>query len=583
MESVGVYNLKEAQQQSILNILHPKQTIVVRETEKETFWKVIIFDQFCSDLLSLQLRIGEIRKYGVTLMLQIDASRQSIDDVPAIYFIQPTKENIEKVLKDINKQMYSSFTLCFTNQLPNGQLELLAEKTCETGTNDLIEKITDGYINYHVLESGLFSLSIQESYIKFNDPTMKEEEAMVLIKYLTDSLFGICLTLKQIPIIRARTGSLENLIAQELVKQLNEFNTENPTYFHRGVSTRPLVLITNRNHDLSAGLLHGWNYQALLDDVANYKFNRVLVDGKWEDIENESQMWKECKSCIIPDVTDTIARKTKELVSEKEKFQIVANSFGLSFDDDVEVSVNEEEKRVLQGQGMAKYGEKMTYIRHLKKEIDIHTSIARMLIEEIKTRDIDLLFSYEDNVMSRIPFEDEAFSQFLNKITRQDDLIRLFYIFLLNDADTTQLLTRLKEKRLKQTQEYLNLRKKEKKQDSSLAGMMSNMFGKVVERLLPSDKNMAVTVLVDTMTECKNSQLEQEYNYYDPRTSIENVLDNRRTIQFKDSIVFVVGGGNYTEYHNIIQYSERTGKRILYGATEMIGGDDLLKQINQIN
>ncbi|KAL7711653.1 Sec1 family protein [Entamoeba marina] len=348
MESVGVYNLKEAQQQSILNILHPKQTIVVRETEKETFWKVIIFDQFCSDLLSLQLRIGEVRKYGVTLMLQIDASRQSIDDVPAIYFIQPTKENIEKVLKDINKQMYSSFTLCFTNQLPNGQLELLAEKTCETGTNDLIEKITDGYINYHVLESGLFSLSIQESYIKFNDPTMKEEEAMILIWYLT--------------------GSLENLIAQELVKQLNEFNTENPTYFHRGVSTRPLLLITNRNHDLSAGLLHGWNYQALLDDVANYKFNRVLVDGKWEDIENESQMWKECKSCIIPDVTDTIARKTKELVSEKEKFQIVANSFGLSFDDDVEVSVNEEEKRVLQGQGMAKYGEKkMTYIRHLKR------------------------------------------------------------------------------------------------------------------------------------------------------------------------------------------------------------------------
>ncbi|KAL7711654.1 Sec1 family domain-containing protein 1 [Entamoeba marina] len=175
-----------------------------------------------------------------------------------------------------------------------------------------------------------------------------------------------------------------------------------------------------------------------------------------------------------------------------------------------------------------------------------------MLIEEIKTRDIDLLFSYEDNVMSRIPFEDEAFSQFLNKITRQDDLVRLFYIFLLNDADTTQLSTRLKEKgielpALDYMKKIFKFTQERKKQDSSLAGMMSNMFEKVVERLLPSDKNMAVTVLVDTMTEY-----------------------NRRTIQFKDSIVFVVGGGNYTEYHNIIQYSERTG-------------DDLLKQINQIN
>lgn len=136
-------------------------------------------------------------------------------------------------------------------------------------------------------------------------------------------------------------------------------------------------------------------------------------------------------------------------------------------------------------------------------------------------------------------------------------------------------------RRIKNTQEYLRLTGDKKKQ-AGLAGMVSNMFGKVVERLLPSDKNMAVTVLIDTITECKDNDLEKEYNYYDPRQSTSNIVDGRRTIQFKDSIVFVVGGGNYTEYANVEQYAERTGKRIVYGATDMISGDELLEQINNI-
>lgn len=134
--------------------------------------------------------------------------------------------------------------------------------------------------------------------------------------------------------------------------------------------------------------------------------------------------------------------------------------------------------------------------------------------------------------------------------------------------------------RMKQTQEYLRLTKEKK--DVGLAGMMSNMFGKVVERLLPSSKNMAVTVLVDTITECKKSELEQQYDYYDPKISDQNIDDGRRTIQFKDSIVFVLGRGTYTEYQNIQQYAEKSGKRILYGTTELVNGDELLHQIESI-
>ncbi|EDR24293.1 hypothetical protein, conserved [Entamoeba dispar SAW760] len=592
MEYKGVLELQRKQQNILTSMLKLNQNDILNNNEEELFWKVIIFDQFNSDLLSLQLRVGDVRKYGVTLMLNIKQPRQILDDVPAIYFIEATKENLDQIINDMKSRMYLNFTICFSSKISSELLQYFANCCLENKVERMIYKIEDLYINYHVLETQLFTLSISNSYQKFNDPQIKEENALKLIDNITNSLMSICITLKEIPIIRARNGSLEDVIAKELTQKLNLFNIQNPTFFQRGVSTRPLMLITNRNHDISAGLLHGWNYQALIKEVMEYKMNRVKINDHWEDIDITSDFWKECKNGIIPDVTDIIQNKTKELITEKEKFQVVANSFGINFDENVEVNLNEEEKKVLQSEGMMKYGEKMTEIRQLKKDIDLHTIIAREIIENIKKREIDLLFSYEDNVMSQITVDLNALNLFIERIQNENDLIRLFYIYLLNSNESNLLQKVLEQKnislkalnymkKLKQTQEYLRLTK-EKKKEIGFAGMMSDMFGKVVERLLPSDKNMAVTVLVDTITECKKSELESEYNYYDPKISTSNILDNRRSIQFKDSIVFVIGGGNYTEYSNIQQYADRNGKRIIYGATELMNGEQLLSQINSI-
>lgn len=69
----GVYELTRKQQESILSVLRPQQVLSLVPGEgakaEDEFWKVIVFDKFNADILSLQLRIGDVRKYGVTLML----------------------------------------------------------------------------------------------------------------------------------------------------------------------------------------------------------------------------------------------------------------------------------------------------------------------------------------------------------------------------------------------------------------------------------------------------------------------------------------------------------------------------------
>lgn len=62
-------------------------------------WKVLIFDKAGSETISSVLRISDLRKHGVTVHMNITSFRQPIADVPAIYFVQPTQENIELIIE----------------------------------------------------------------------------------------------------------------------------------------------------------------------------------------------------------------------------------------------------------------------------------------------------------------------------------------------------------------------------------------------------------------------------------------------------------------------------------------------------
>ena len=44
--------------------------------------------------------------------------------------------------------------------------------------------------------------------------------------------------------------------------------------------------------------------------------------------------------------------------------------------------------------------------------------------------------------------------------------------------------------------------------------------------------------------------------------------------------MFVVGGGNYVEYQNLMTYAEQhPGKRIFYGSSELMDSSNFLEQL----
>lgn len=70
-------------------------------------------------------------------------------------------------------------------------------------------------------------------------------------------------------------------------------------------------------------------------------------------------------------------------------------------------------------------------------------------------------------------------------------------------------------------------------------------------------QNLPITKIVDHLMEFKNSQEMDEYHYFDPKQlKLTEIPKNRSP--FQDAYVFIVGGGNYIEYQNLVDYAKVT-------------------------
>ncbi|KAI0209748.1 Sec1 family domain-containing protein 1 [Lamellibrachia satsuma] len=124
---------------------------------------------------------------------------------------------------------------------------------------------------------------------------------------------------------------------------------------------------------------------------------------------------------------------------------------------------------------------------------------------------------------------------------------------------------------------------------SKLVSQASQFAMEGVKNLVVKKHNLPVTKVVDALMEMKSSQETDDYRYFDPKllraTDSNSVPRNRSP--FQEAVVFVIGGGNYIEYQNLVDYlkSKSTGvnmRRITYGCSELLNASQFLKQLGQL-
>ena len=132
-------------------------------SESEPVWKLLIYDSAGQDIISPILNIKELRNCGITLHLKLHSDRDAIPDVPAIYFVAPSDDNINRICSDMRNHLYDQFFFNFITPISRQKLEDLASAALQANCSNSIKKVFDQYLNFISLEDDMFVLREHQS------------------------------------------------------------------------------------------------------------------------------------------------------------------------------------------------------------------------------------------------------------------------------------------------------------------------------------------------------------------------------------------------------------------------------------
>jgi hypothetical protein len=162
----------------------------------DPIWKVLVFDGMGRDIISSVLRVNDLRAWGVTIHLNINAPRCPIPDVPVIYLVEPTATNIQLIVSDLSRGLYSPAYVNFLASVPRPLLEDFAAQIASTNTAEHISQVYDQYLNFIVAEPDLFSLGLGNgSYWKINSAQTSDEDLDAIVDKVVSGLFSVSVTM----------------------------------------------------------------------------------------------------------------------------------------------------------------------------------------------------------------------------------------------------------------------------------------------------------------------------------------------------------------------------------------------------
>ncbi|OZC08440.1 Sec1 family protein [Onchocerca flexuosa] len=587
----------------------------------EPVWKILVLDRYGQDIISPLLTIKELRDLGITLHLLLSSHREILPDVPAVYFVSPTDENIKIVCDDLNKGMYDSYYLNMISPLSRPRLEQLASAAVHGGTVQHVQKLVDQFLNFISLEDDLFVLR-RYSGNTISDPTVTPQQMEILIDTIVDGLFSVCATLGVVPIIRCPKDNAAEQVAVRLDQKLrdnfrdarNNLFVQDSVRAGRLIIHRPVLIIADRGMDIATMLRHTWTYQALIHDLLDLDLNRVVIKDKTGrrkeyDMNSRDKLWMGHKGSAFPLVAEAIQEEVEAYKNSEDEIKRLKHAMGM---DDVE----SDETVSLLSDTTAKLTStvgSLPEVLEKKRLIDLHTTVATAVLDQIKQRKLDVLFEAEEKIMNGL-LSDASVMELMRQSSAHEDILRIMLINYLCSSNISQDELReqadyLKEvglddaavKYVKHLRSISNMNLNRVTDDYSGGGIKTdNMFANLLNRgsqlfmegvknLVPKKHNLPLTKMVDAIVtgnfQSNSRCSDAEFRYYDPKLMHSTGKEPQRTRGNppQDIIVFVIGGGNYVEYQNIVDYGKSKGlTRITYGCTELVNPKQFVEQLTRL-
>nr|XP_032801307.1 sec1 family domain-containing protein 1 [Petromyzon marinus] len=426
------------------------------------------------------------------------------------------------------------------------------------------------------------------------------------------------------------------MVAEKLDKKIrdNLRDARNSLFTGDGVNSghisfqRPLLLLLDRGVDLATPLHHTWTYQALVHDVMDLRLNRVSLSDappgdephggarpkrrtvKTYDLDAHDAFWQQHKGSPFPEVAVSVQSELEEYRLQEEQVKSLKTALGLEGDgDDGAISLLSDTSAQLTSAVSS-----LPELLEKKRLIDTHTNIATAVLEHIKARRLDVYFELEERMMGKLSL-DRPLMEFITDpdAGTPEDKMRLFLIHYIcsphppseaeldafsvglerGGCDLTPLtyirrwrsFSRMTSTSISSsTTSYTGGGTNTISMFSRLVNTGSQFVMEGVKNLVIKRHKLPATCLLDRLMEMKASPETDDYRYFDPKLIRGNDSSTARSKNpFQEAVVFMIGGGNYIEYQNLMDYIKtKPGKRVTYGSTELLNSTQFLKQLSKL-
>ncbi|KAF2282668.1 hypothetical protein GH714_043778 [Hevea brasiliensis] len=280
----------------------------IRTGDSRSTWKVLIMDKVTVKVMSHSCKMSDITDQGISLVEELFKSREPLPSMDAIYFIQPSKENVVMFLSDMSGREPSYETICFfSTRVPK---ELVNHIKSDTSMN----------LEYFPLDSQAFTTdhegALQELYGENAENSRKFDACLNVMATRIATVFA---SLKEFPHVRyraAKAPDISAVIFHDTVPTKLAAAVWNNISKYKSIPNFPQtetceLLILDRSVDQISPVINEWTYDAMCHDLLDMDGNKYVVEvpskmgGEPEKkevlLEDNDPVWLELRHAHIAD------------------------------------------------------------------------------------------------------------------------------------------------------------------------------------------------------------------------------------------------------------------------------------------
>ncbi|XP_071678723.1 probable protein transport Sec1a isoform X1 [Lolium perenne] len=379
---------------------------MLRSTRKDSksAWKVLIMDKFTVKIMSYSCKMADITEEGVSLVEDLYKRRQPLPSMDAIYFIQPTKENIVMFLSDMSGRspLYKKAYVFFSSPI---QKDLVSQIKKDLSVLPRIGALSEMNLEYFPIDSQGFitdhERALEELFCESAEGFNKYNACLNTMATRISTVFA---SMREFPRVHYRVAktidastmtTLRDMVPTKIAagvwNYLSKYKTSIPEFPQTETCE---LLIVDRSVDQIAPIIHEWTYDAMCHDLLFMDGNKYVHEVPSKNgsasekrevlLEDHDPVWLELRHAHIADASERLHDKMTHFVSKNKAAQLHQARTG------AELSTRDLQKMV---QALPQYSDQIDKLSlHVEIAGKLNSIIREQCLRDVGQLEQDLVF-----------------------------------------------------------------------------------------------------------------------------------------------------------------------------------------------